>query len=97
MKIYKMLIHWGVMFTVPTAIALAVFQPIDEDAQRKMLESKYKTDIERQRKNRQKIMDIIRPPSETSEGQIVSDDVTDRVMKGDPATRPDWVKRFDKK
>ncbi|KAG9411974.1 hypothetical protein AC1031_017611 [Aphanomyces cochlioides] len=90
-----MLVHWGIIFTVPTAIALAVFRPIDEDEQRAILESKYKDDIERQRKNRQKIMDLIRPTSETSEGKVVSDQVTDRVMKGDPATRPDWVKRFE--
>ncbi|ETV76969.1 hypothetical protein H257_09376 [Aphanomyces astaci] len=95
MKIYKMLVHWGIMLTVPTAIALTVFKPLDEDGQRAMLEAKYKDDIDRQKKNRSKIMDLLRPSSDTSEGKARSDEFTDRVMKGDPATRPAWVKRFE--
>ncbi|RHY31531.1 hypothetical protein DYB32_003393 [Aphanomyces invadans] len=95
MKIYKMLVHWGIMLTVPTAIALAVFKPQNEDDQRAMLEAKYKDDIDRQRKNRAKIMDLLRPASDSSEGKVKSDEFTDRVMRGDRATRPEWVKRFE--
>ncbi|OQR97343.1 hypothetical protein THRCLA_21948 [Thraustotheca clavata] len=90
-KIYKMLLHWGIMFTVPTAIALTVFKPLDEDSQREMLEKKYKTDIDRAKKNRHMFKELLLPTEEDTEGKKISDEVTDRWMKGDPKIRPPGV------
>jgi hypothetical protein len=37
MKIYKMLVHYGAMFTIPTAIALYFYNPRTEDQKRQQL------------------------------------------------------------
>ncbi|OQR82779.1 hypothetical protein ACHHYP_15572 [Achlya hypogyna] len=90
-KIYKMLVHWGFLFTVPTVIAMTVFKPLDEEAQREMLEKKYKSDVDRAKKNRAMFKELLLPSGDDSEGKKISDEVTDIWMKGDPKIRPPSV------
>lgn len=45
MRVSKMVLHWSVMFIVPTCIGLACYNPKDEKEKRALLEAKYPREI----------------------------------------------------
>ncbi|GAB9471400.1 hypothetical protein Gpo141_00008614 [Globisporangium polare] len=77
MKISKMLLHYGLMFTVPTAVAFFYWDPKSDDDIRKEVEAKVKPDAERRRKNQAKFAELLlQKDAISSESQKQLDDVT---------------------
>ncbi|TYZ63675.1 hypothetical protein PybrP1_012214 [[Pythium] brassicae (nom. inval.)] len=77
MKISKMMIHYTLMFTVPTAVAFYYYNPQSDDDIRKAVEAKVKPDAERRRKNHSKFAELLLQRGDVSqETQKQLDDVT---------------------